>query len=257
MSTSLHICKIGGKMLQDDQQQAEALAYFQQIDGPKILVHGGGPKANELIKQLQLQPQMHQGRRITDGPTLEVVVMVYAGLLNTSLVGNLQQLGCNAIGLSGADGNLLLATTRPPQPIDFGYVGDIQQVNVQLLQQLLAIGLTPVCCAITHDGQGQLLNTNADTIATQLAIALAPHFDVSLHFCFEKPGVLQVPTDDQSVIARLSPSSFEHYKQEGVIANGMLPKLHNAFSALPHQLREIKIGNPTSIQEGYATTICA
>ncbi len=255
----LTILKIGGKLLDDEVRLNEALADFSKIEGAKILVHGGGKKSSELSRQLGIEPKMVEGRRITDAAAMEVVTMVYAGLLNKTVVARLQSLGCDAIGLSGVDGNAILAKKRPVKTIDYGFAGDVEMTNKKLIINFLNQNLTPVFCAITHDGQGQLLNTNADTIATTLAVALAQDFDVTLKFCFEKNGVLLDPADENSVIEKLLPADFARYKSQGIISEGMIPKLDNAFAAVAAGVAEIVICgrggiSPDSFQKG--TTIC-
>jgi acetylglutamate kinase len=235
----LTILKIGGKLLDDDAQLGSALSAFANIQGPKILVHGGGKKGSEISRRLGIEPQMVDGRRITDAATLEVVTMVYAGLLNKTVVANLQALGCNAIGLSGADGNAILSKKRGASAIDYGFVGDIETVNNSLIINFLENDLIPVFCPITHNGQGQLLNTNADTIARMMAVSLAQNFEVTLKFCFEKNGVLLDPTDDASGLSMLDFETYERRKAAGVISEGMLPKLDNAFAAKSGGVREV------------------
>lgn len=247
----LHIVKIGGQVIEDKVLLAKVLDDFVALPGNKLLVHGGGRRASELSRRLGIEPQMHEGRRITGDGDLEVAVMVYAGLANKTLVASLQARGCEAIGLSGADGNVLWAHRRPVRNgIDYGWVGDIDAVNVDFIDRLFDGGYTPVFCAITHDGHGQLLNTNADTIAARLAEALALHHEVHLRFCFEKPGVLLDPNDDRSLIDRLDPLTYEHYRNEGIISGGMLPKLDNAFRALQEGVREVVICSPENLVEG-------
>lgn len=255
MQEVLNILKIGGKLLADEAQLEAMLKVFTGMPGRKILVHGGGNRANELIRDLGIEPKMINGRRITDEPTLEIVTMVYAGLINKGLVARLQAMQCPAIGLSGADGNAILAHKRVVRDIDYGFAGDVDAVGTDTFNYLLNGGLVPVCCAITHDGRGQLLNTNADTIATSLAVALAPFYRVKLQYSFEKPGVLTDPADDDSVIAYLDKISYERYKAEGVITDGMIPKLDNAFAGLEAGVDEIIIGNPAAMATGKATVI--
>jgi acetylglutamate kinase len=199
--------------------------------------------ASDLSRRLGMAPKMVEGRRITDADTLEVVAMVYAGLLNKRLVAALQALGVNALGLSGADGNAVLARKRQHPTIDFGFVGDVETVNVGLFEGLMQGGLVPVCCAITHDGQGNLLNTNADTIASRLATAMAARVPVSLRYAFDRPGVLADPTRDDSVIARIDRESYQAYRLDGSISDGMIPKLDNAFAALDAGVASVWIGN--------------
>ncbi len=252
---SLFILKIGGKVIDEDVKLREALEAFLAQKGHKILVHGGGKKATEVSQRLGIQAQMINGRRITDKATLEVVTMVYAGLSNKIIVSLLQSMHCNAIGMSGADANAILAHKRVVKDIDYGFAGDIDAVNVDAIQTLLEGKLTPVFCAITHDGKGQLLNTNADTIATQLAIAMSEKYKVSLNFCFEKPGVLTDPSDDNSVIPQINFDSYQKYKSEGIISDGMIPKLDNAFDALARGVREVRIADVAGILEKKGTVI--
>ncbi|MEM6397063.1 MAG: acetylglutamate kinase [Bacteroidota bacterium] len=228
----LTIVKIGGQLLNDQDRLRRLLDDFARLEGHKILVHGGGRRANELLQQLGIEPVMHQGRRITDAQTLEVVTMVYAGSLNKQLVADLQARACDAIGLCGADGNSILSCKRISKDIDYGYAGDIEAINTNLITKYLNLQLVPVFNAITHDKQGQLLNTNADTIASTLAVALSRDFKVRLLYCFEKPGVLVDPDDESSYLPRLSSTEYEAYKADGTIYDGMIPKLDNAFAAL-------------------------
>lgn len=251
----LTIVKIGGKVLEVPEKLTEALQYFVGIEGPKILVHGGGKQANVIIKALDIEPKMLDGRRITDAPTLEVVTMVYAGLVNKTVVSQLQSLGCNALGLSGADGNMIRAHKRIVTTADYGFAGDIDEINAKGLQQLLDLGFCPCFCAITHDAKGQLLNTNADTIASQIAIAMAKGFEVELQFCFEKGGVLTDPADEHSVIPELTSDSYQRHKEDGVIAGGMIPKLDNAFAAIDAGVYQISIGHIEALQQKQATRI--
>ncbi len=252
----LHITKIGGKVIEDEALLEQVLAGFVALEGLKILVHGGGKRANELSRRLGFEPRMHRGRRITDENALEVAVMVYAGWSNKTIVSRLQALGCDALGLSGADGNAIRAHKRQGGDVDYGYAGDIDEVNTALIRHLLLAQVTPVFCAITHDRQGQLLNTNADTIAARLARALAPHYEVQLRYCFEKPGVLLDPLDDRSVIPILGYDDYRQYRQQGVITDGMLPKLDNAFAALHDGVARVIICGPASVN-GHGTVLTA
>lgn len=251
----LTILKIGGKLLDDEAQLGSALAAFASLEGPKILVHGGGKKGSEISRRLGIEPQMVDGRRITDAATLEVVTMVYAGLLNKTVVAKLQALGCNAIGLSGADGNAILSKKRCAGAIDYGFVGDVETVNNKLIINFLENILTPIVSPITHDGRGQLLNTNADTIARTLAVSLAQNFEVTLKFCFEKNGVLLDPSDDASVLPSLDFEAYEHHKARGVISEGMLPKLDNAFAAKNGGVRDVWVCGVEGIFEQKGTQI--
>lgn len=252
---NLTILKIGGNVLADPTALDAALTLFAAYPGAAILVHGGGKRANELLLALGHTPQMVNGRRITDAPTLEIAVMVYAGLINKQLVAFLQAKDCPALGISGADANAIQAHKRPVTDIDYGFVGDIDTVNAPTFQALLGAGFRPVCCAITHDGHGQLLNTNADTIASALAHALAPHYRVTLDYCFEKPGVLLDADRDDTVIPHLTPVDYARYKAQGIIHSGMLPKLDNAFAALHAGVHQVRIGHVESLRSGAATRV--
>ncbi|MBO7325237.1 MAG: acetylglutamate kinase, partial [Bacteroidales bacterium] len=228
---------------------------FKQIAGYKILVHGGGKLATELSQKMGIETKMVEGRRITDRETLEVVTMVYAGLVNKNIVAQLQALHINAMGLCGADFNLIRSSKRPVKDIDYGFVGDVQEVQGDVLADLINQNIVPVVAPITHDRQGQLLNTNADTVANELAKAMAPHFDVHLYYCFEKPGVLMNPDDDNSLIREIKRKEFEQYKEEGFIQGGMIPKLDNAFNALACGVKEVIITQADRLLSGGGTHI--
>lgn len=243
MKDTLSIIKIGGNVLEDEAQLTHFLDMFSELESPKILVHGGGKHATELGTRLGISTRMARGRRITDQPALELAVMVYAGLLNKTLVAGLQGRKCNAIGLSGADGNAIYAHKRPVTTLDFGFAGDVDAVNAQLVSGLLALGLVPVFCAITHDGNGQLLNTNADTIASELAIGMSADYDTTLYYCFEKSGVLRDLTDPSSVIEAINSETYGQLLAQGAIADGMLPKMENCFHALRKKVRRVCIGD--------------
>ena len=253
------IIKIGGKLLDDPEKLENALFSFSKIKGHKILVHGGGTKSNELSEKLGIATQMVEGRRITDDRSLEIVVMVYAGLLNKTVVGQLQSMGCDAIGLSGADGNTILAKKRKIGPVNFGFAGDIEKIYTPFIESLLRDGLTPVFCAITHNGKGQLLNTNADTIAASLAASLSEKFDVTLKFIFEKKGVLTDTNNDDSILKKLTKRQYNKYKKEGQISDGMIPKLDNAFLAKKGKVGQVFVCGLSGIEEGSifsGTEIC-
>ncbi len=247
---NLHILKIGGKVIEDGPLLDTVLQKFAGWTGPRILVHGGGKRTDQLCNQLDIEPRMHAGRRITCADTLEVVAMVYAGLLNKQIVSRLQAQQVDAIGLSGADGNTIRASKRVVGAIDYGYAGDIEYINTDSIERLLSAGLSPVFCAITHDGSGQLLNTNADTIAARLAMALAGSYQVKLHYCFEKNGVLLDPNGDHSVIHQLNPQEYQQYQASGAINEGMIPKLDNAFAALDQKVAEVFIAGPETLGKG-------
>ena len=252
MKQKLHIVKVGGHLVNDADALQEVLSAFAKMDAPKILVHGGGRHATALATKLGISPKMIEGRRITDAAMLEVAVMSYAGLSNKKIVAQLQQLDVNAVGLSGADGNCIEAVKRPVKEIDYGFVGDIVNVNAAVFTSLAAQGFVPVLCAITHDKNGQLLNTNADTIAAQVAIALSATYEVSLFYCFEHAGVLRDIATPTDVISHLNATQTETFVEEGVIHQGMVPKLHNGFDALKNGVNEVVISNVTALTQSEA-----
>lgn len=251
----LSLIKVGGKVVENPETLAKLLNDFKQIAGYKILVHGGGKLATELSQKMGIETKMVEGRRITDRETLEVVTMVYAGLVNKNIVAQLQALHINAMGLCGADFNLIRSSKRPVKDIDYGFVGDVQEVQGDVLADLINQNIVPVVAPITHDRQGQLLNTNADTVANELAKAMAPHFDVHLYYCFEKPGVLMNPDDDNSLIREIKRKEFEQYKEEDIIQGGMIPKLDNAFNALACGVKEVIITQADRLLSGGGTHI--
>ena len=243
MRPSLSIFKIGGNIIGNEKELATFLQLFSKVGGRKILVHGGGKKATELLKKLGISPKMVHGRRITDSETLEVVTMVYGGLVNKTIVAKLQALGLNSIGMSGADANSIQAHKRPIKEIDYGFAGDVDGIDASILTSILTIGLTPIFCALTHNQNGQLLNTNADTIASALAIGLSTEFNTTLNYCFELNGVLKDIKDKSSVIQKIDSKSYKTLVSEGIISDGMMPKLHNCFQALKNGVAEVRIGN--------------
>lgn len=243
MKPSLSVIKIGGNVIENQTELNRFLKLFATVEGPKILVHGGGKKATRLGEKLGIKTTMVNGRRITDKDSLEVAVMVYAGLINKSIVSQLQAQDCNAIGLSGADAGIILAVKRPAAPIDFGFVGDIVSVHTNALRTFLSSGLVPVFCALTHDEKGQMLNTNADTIASELAIALSRDYSTTLYYCFEKSGVLSDVSNDHSVIPHINKQTYYSLIKEQTIGEGMLPKLENCFHALDHSVHKVCVGN--------------
>jgi acetylglutamate kinase len=253
----LQIIKIGGKIAGDDKKLGNFLEHFTQLDHPKLLVHGGGNSASKLCEKLDIPIQMNNGRRITDEPALNVAVMVYAGLINKKIVANLQGNGCNALGLSGADLNIIPANKRCNTDIDYGLVGDIEPENIDIyfIKRLLDEQAVPVFSAITHDTNGQLLNTNADTIASVLAIALSQSFEVTLTYCFEKIGVLHDIDNDDSLIAQLTQDSFANLKQQGVINDGMVPKLDTAFAALSQDIKCVNIKHANNLTNQTGTEL--
>ena len=249
MKPKLSIVKIGGNVIEDKAALANFLLLFSQIQGAKILVHGGGKLATELAGKLGIESKLVGGRRITDAQSLEIITMVYAGLTNKNIVAQLQGNGCNAIGLSGADGDTIRAHKRPVKDIDYGFAGDVDGIGAGTIERLLSAGLTPVFCAMTHDGKGQLLNTNADTIASEVAIGMGGIFETTLYYCFEKKGVLSNISDESSVIPRIDTQKYQALLANKVIADGMLPKLENCFHALRHQVAKVCIGDSTMIDQ--------
>lgn len=248
----LSIIKIGGNIIDNPLELSTFLYNFSKIEGNKILVHGGGKSATKMAQNIGLEAVMVDGRRITDKPMLEVVVMVYAGEINNNIVAQLQANNTNAMGFSGADGNLIQSTKRIHPTIDYGFVGDIQKVNTPLLETLINNGIVPVFCAITHDKNGQLLNTNADTIASELAIAASEIYDVTLNYCFEKAGVLSNPEDNSSVIENLNQELYSKLRAEKAIHSGMIPKLDNCFNSLSKGVQNIKIGHHSMLKNANA-----
>jgi acetylglutamate kinase len=253
----LTVVKIGGNVIDNPAALDRVLKQFAAIPNPKILVHGGGALASDLCKQLGIPIEMHEGRRITKEDTLKVAVMVYAGWINKQIVAILQKYACNAIGLSGADGDTIPATKRNPEPIDYGFVGDVDpaKINSVMISSLLGRGITPVFCAVTHDCNGTLLNTNADTLAACLAAGMSDSYSVKLTYCFEKPGVLENPDDGSSVIPIITRDRFEELKKSGAVSKGMIPKLTNAFDAVAHGVEEVEIKGCDDIINGRGTII--
>lgn len=231
------------------------IAEFAALPGPKILVHGGGKLATRLAQKLELNVQMVDGRRITDKGTLDVVTMVYAGLVNKQLVAGLQAAGCNALGLSGADGNAVTARRRNPEPIDYGFVGDIERIDSALLGRLLEAGITPVFCAIMHDGQGTLLNCNADSVASAVALGAAQVAPAELVFCFEKSGVLRDPDDEATLIREITAESYAALKEDGTVSKGMIPKIENALKAVANGVRSVTIKHSDNLLNETGTVI--
>lgn len=255
MKEKLTIVKVGGAVVEDEAQLAQLLKDFSAIEGRKLLVHGGGRKATKVAEALGIESKMVGGRRITDADMLNVVTMVYGGLVNKNLVARLQANGVNALGLTGADMDVIRSHKRPIKDgVDFGYVGDVDKANGQMLSKLIEEGIIPVMAPLTHDGQGNILNTNADTIASETAKALAPFYDVTLIFSFEKKGVLRNPDDDDSVIPIISRADFIKYKTDGTISGGMLPKIENALGAIDSGVSRVIITLATAI-DGQSGTI--
>lgn len=244
---TLKIIKIGGNIIDNEEALSAFLKDFSKLEGPKLLVHGGGKLATELAHKMQVEVKMVEGRRITDLSTLDIIVMMYAGKINKQIIAQLQSHQCNSIGFTGADGNSIISVKRPAIPLDFGFVGDVVQVNTQVMEALLNQNITPVFCAITHDEKGQLLNTNADTIASELAVAMAKIYPTELYYCFEKSGVLRDITDESSVIKSITPETVQELIQNKVIADGMLPKIQNSLEAVRHNVNKVCIGKSDMI----------
>ena len=255
MKEKLTIIKVGGKIVEEESTLNQLLADFSAIGGYKLLVHGGGRSATRLAAQLGIESKMVNGRRITDAETLKVVTMVYGGLVNKSIVAGLQAKGVNAIGLTGADMNVICSVKRPVKDVDYGFVGDVEKVNANFLAALIRQGIVPVMAPLTHDGKGSMLNTNADTIAGETAKALASLFDVTFVYCFEKKGVLRDENDDDSVIPVITPEEFKEFVAQGIIQGGMIPKLENSFSAIDAGVSQVVITLASAISEGSGTVI--
>ncbi len=252
----LTVVKVGGAVVEDEEQLARLLNDFAAIEGNKVLVHGGGRRATKVAASLGIESKMVNGRRITDRDMLEVVTMVYGGLVNKNVVARLQANGVNALGLTGADMDVLRSRKRPVKDgIDFGFVGDVERADGKALQTLIEAGIVPVMAPLTHDGHGNILNTNADTIAGETAKALAPFYDVTLIYSFEKKGVLANPDDDDSVIPTITPADFERYKADGTVAGGMIPKLENAFAAIDAGVGRVIITLASAIDGNHGTVI--
>ena len=256
MKEKLTIVKVGGAVVEDELQLSQLLRDFSAIEGRKVLVHGGGRKATKMAERLGIETQMVNGRRITDSDMLEVVTMVYGGLVNKNLVARLQANGVNALGLTGADANAIRSHKRPLKDgIDYGFVGDVDAADGHMLSRLIEAGITPVMAPLTHDGEGHILNTNADTIASETAKALADIYDVTLIFSFEKKGVLSNPDDDESVIPIITRTLFNKYKADGTISGGMLPKIENALAAVEAGVSRVIITLATAIDGHHGTVI--
>lgn len=252
----LTVVKVGGAIVEDEASLKRLLMDFSAIQGHKVLVHGGGRRATKVAASLGIESRMVNGRRVTDAAMLEVVTMVYGGLVNKNVVARLQAMGVNALGLTGADMDVIRSHKRPLKDgVDFGFVGDVDVVNGRQLQALIERGVTPVMAPLTHDGEGNILNTNADTIASETAKALAPYYDVTLIFSFEKPGVLRDPADDESLIREITREDFLRYVADGTVSGGMIPKIENALQAVAAGVRQVNITLATAIDGQHGTFI--
>lgn len=256
MKEKLTLIKVGGAIVEDKAQLNSLLQHFTAIEGRKVLVHGGGRRATQVAAQLGIESKMVNGRRITDAEMLQVVTMVYGGLVNKNLVAKLQAQGVNALGLTGADMDVLRSHRRPiKNGVDYGFVGDVDKADGARLQQLIEQGITPIMAPLTHDGAGNILNTNADTIAAETAKALAPYYDVTLIFCFEKAGVLADANDDSSVIPTINHEDFSRYVADGTISGGMIPKIENALAAVDAGVERVIITLANAIDGKHGTVI--
>ena len=256
MKEKITIVKVGGAIVEDEARLSQLLADFAALDGRKVLVHGGGRRATKVAADLGIESQMVDGRRITDSAMLDVVTMVYGGLVNKHVVARLHACGVKAVGLTGADADVIRSHKRPlKNGIDYGFVGDVDQVDGPMLSTFIEAGITPVLAPLTHDGMGQILNTNADTIAAETAKALARRYDVTLIYSFEKPGVLANADDDNSVIPTITRADFERYVSDGTISGGMIPKIHNALEAVEAGVSRVIITMATAIDGNHGTVI--
>lgn len=247
MKEVLKVVKIGGNIIDNTEALTAFLNDFSKIKERKILIHGGGKLATKLANQISVEVKMVNGRRITDSETLDIITMVYAGKINKNIVAKLQSKHCNSMGFTGADGNTIISEKRPVKDIDFGFVGDIKKVNTSVLELLLSNNITPVFCAISHDENGLLLNTNADTIASEIAIGFSEIYTTELYYCFEKNGVLERVDDDTSVIKNITSKIYKTLKEKEIITDGMLPKLNNCFHAIDNKVSKVCIGKPTML----------
>ncbi|MBP3774042.1 MAG: acetylglutamate kinase [Bacteroidaceae bacterium] len=254
---ALTVVKIGGNVIDHPSMLSQFVKDFSQLPSPKILVHGGGKIATELCKKLGIETQMIEGRRVTDRETLDVVTMVYGGLINKNVVAQLQSVQCNAIGLTGADAGILPAMRRAPRPIDYGYVGDIKidEVRSETVKLFLEAGIVPVFCALTHDEQGSVLNSNADSVASAVAVAMSKLYEVELVYCLELPGVMQDIDNPESMIEEIDQASYVRLKDEGIVNKGMIPKIDNAFSAIRQGVSRVIIKHAKNLTNNTGTTI--
>ena len=257
MKEKITVIKVGGKIVEEQATLAELLNRFAAIEGNKVLIHGGGRSATRIAAQLGIESRMVDGRRITDREMLEVVTMVYGGLVNKNIVAGLQARGINALGLTGADCNIIRAHKRPVKSVDYGFVGDVEAADGAMLSKFIEQGITPIVAPLTHDGKGNLLNTNADTMAAETAKALAAHYDVTLIYCFEFPGVMRNPEDESSLIATITRESYAALLADGTVSGGMIPKIDNAFNAIESGVGKVIITRADAIDGTQGTHIIA
>ena len=257
MKEKITVIKVGGKIVEESESLGNILDRFAEIEGRKVLIHGGGRSATRIAERLGIESHMVEGRRITDSDTLQVVTMVYGGLVNKNIVAQLQARGINALGLTGADCNIIRAHKRPVKTVDYGFVGDVDIVDGDMLSRLVNQGITPIIAPLTHDGNGNLLNTNADTMAAETAKALAAHYDVTLVYSFEHPGVMRDPDDAESIIHTITHESYRILLAEGIVSGGMIPKMDNAFNAIENGVKEVVITHADAINGKQGTHIIA
>ena len=255
MKKAITIIKVGGKIVEERESLMHLLDRFAAIEGEKVLIHGGGRSATRIAEKLGIESRMIDGRRVTDEATLGVVTMVYGGLVNKNIVAGLQARGVNALGLTGADCNVIHAHKRPVKEIDWGFVGDVDGADGKMLSALIEQGIVPVVAPLTHDGKGNMLNINADTMAAETAKALAPYYDVTLTYCFEFPGVMRNPEDATSVIPEIRTDDYRMFKEQGIVSGGMIPKIDNAFNALNNGVKKVIITRADSIDGKHGTHI--
>ena len=257
MKENITVIKVGGKIVEEEASLAALLDRFAAIEGRKVLIHGGGRSATRIAERLGIESKMVDGRRITDAETLKVVTMVYGGLVNKNIVAQLQARGINALGLTGADCNIITAHKRPVKTIDYGFVGDVESADGAMLAKLIEQDITPIVAPLTHDGKGNMLNTNADTMAAETAKALAAHYDVTLIYCFEFPGVMRDPEDAESLIGTITRESYRTLLADGIVSGGMIPKIDNAFNAIENGVKEVIITRADAIDGTQGTHIIA
>ena len=257
MKEKITVIKVGGKIVEEDASLAALLDRFAAIEGRKVLIHGGGRSATRIAERLGIESKMVNGRRITDSETLKVVTMVYGGLVNKNIVAKLQATGINALGLTGADCNIIKAHKRPVGEVDYGFVGDVEHANGEMLSALIEQGIVPVVAPLTHDGKGNMLNINADTMAAETAKALAAHYNVTLVYCFEHPGVMRNPEDSQSIIPRITHAIYKELLVDGTVSGGMIPKIDNAFNAIDNGVEKVIITHANAIDGIQGTHIVA
>ena len=251
------IIKVGGKIVEEQASLGNLLDRFTAREGKKVLIHGGGRSATQMAERLGIESRMVAGRRITDEATLQVVTMVYGGLVNKNIVAQLQARGANALGLTGADCNIIKAHKRPVKEVDYGFVGDVEHADGEMLSKLIEQGILPVVAPLTHDGKGNMLNTNADTMAAETAKALSPYYDVTLMYCFEFPGVMRKPDDEESIISSITPEVFKELVADGTVSGGMIPKIENALNAIANGVKKVIITKADAIDCTKGTHITA